>query len=185
MKKYIDVDLLKSELEDLDKSGRLYYMGVFDVINSQPIVDVKEVRHGKWERRIVEKNDAAEMKSVCSECGKTNKRYEPPYCPHCGAKMEVIQMTDNEIIKAMQCVIGNGVDCTECEYQKVLPFPSCMRMCDVERERLLQKLQQAKSEAIKKFAERLKERYEKRILCNTNILNNEIDNLVKEMTKGE
>jgi hypothetical protein len=36
MKKYIDVDLLKSELEDLDESGRLYYMGVFDIINSQP-----------------------------------------------------------------------------------------------------------------------------------------------------
>lgn len=38
-------------------------------------------------------------------------------------------MTDEQIIKAMQCVIGNGVDCTECEYQEALPFPSCMRMC--------------------------------------------------------
>lgn len=38
-------------------------------------------------------------------------------------------MTDNEIIKAMQCVIGNGVSCSECEYQKALPFPSCRRMC--------------------------------------------------------
>ncbi len=54
---------------------------------------------------------------------------------------------------------------------------------DVERERLLQKLQQAQSEAIKEFAERLKERYEKHILCSTNILNNEIDSLVKEMTE--
>lgn len=43
MKKYIDVDLLKSELEDLDESGRLYYMGVFDVINSQPTADVKRI----------------------------------------------------------------------------------------------------------------------------------------------
>lgn len=97
-------------------------------------------------------------------------------------------MTDNEIIKAMQCVIGNGVSCSECEYQKALPFPSCRRMCaenaldlinrqkteieelrerisyleksiDCSRKeynRLLQKLQQAKSEAIKEFAERLK-----------------------------
>ena len=88
MKKYIDVDLLKFELEDLDESERLYYMGVFDVINSQPIVDAKEVRHGKWESRIIEENGIAEMKSVCSECGKTNKRYEPPYCPDCGAKMD-------------------------------------------------------------------------------------------------
>lgn len=97
-------------------------------------------------------------------------------------------MTDNEIIKAMQCVIGNGVSCSECEYQKALPFPSCRRMCAAnaldlinrqkteieelrerisyleksidcsrkEYNRLLQKLRQAKSEAIKEFAERLK-----------------------------
>ena len=38
-------------------------------------------------------------------------------------------MTDNEIIKAIQCVIGNDVSCSECEYQKALPFPSCRRMC--------------------------------------------------------
>ena len=38
-------------------------------------------------------------------------------------------MTDNEIIKYMQCVIGNEVNCSECAYQKVLPFPSCRMMC--------------------------------------------------------
>lgn len=38
-------------------------------------------------------------------------------------------MTDNEIIKAMQCVIGNDANCSECTYQKVLPFPSCRRKC--------------------------------------------------------
>ena len=38
-------------------------------------------------------------------------------------------MTDNEIIKFMQCVIGNDANCSECEYQKVLPFPSCRMMC--------------------------------------------------------
>lgn len=38
-------------------------------------------------------------------------------------------MTDNEIIKAMQCVIGNDVNCSECTYQKALPFPSCRNRC--------------------------------------------------------
>ena len=38
-------------------------------------------------------------------------------------------MTDNEIIKSMQCVIGNEMLCSECTYQKVLPFPSCRMMC--------------------------------------------------------
>lgn len=47
-KKYINADVLKSELKDLNESERLCYMGVFDIINSQPIIDVEEVRHGKW-----------------------------------------------------------------------------------------------------------------------------------------
>lgn len=94
-------------------------------------------------------------------------------------------MTDNEIIKAMQCVIGNGVSCSECEYQKALPFPSCRRMCaknaldlinrqaaEIERLRNRNKfleieyknqgnlfwarVQTSNLEAIKEFAERLK-----------------------------
>ena len=47
-KKYINADILKSELKDLNESERLCYMGVFNIINSQPIVDAEEVRHGKW-----------------------------------------------------------------------------------------------------------------------------------------
>lgn len=38
-------------------------------------------------------------------------------------------MTDNEIIKFMQCVMGNDANCSECAYQKTLPFPSCRRTC--------------------------------------------------------
>lgn len=114
-------------------------------------------------------------------------------------------MTDNEIIKAMQCVIGNDVKCSECTYQKVLPFPSCRRKCaknaldlinrqkaEVER---LQKnidglniftknhIKVIKLQAIKEFAERLKENY-----CFTDrwgkiITKSTVDNLVKEMTE--
>ena len=40
----------------------------------------------------------------------------------------------------------------------------------------------AKSEAIKEFAERLREIYKKHLVCSFNVLNNEIDNLVIEMT---
>lgn len=114
-------------------------------------------------------------------------------------------MTDEQIIKAMQCVIGNGVDCSECAYRKALPFPSCRRMCaknaldlinrqqaEIERYkrviRLLENdVQQAKSEAIKEFAERLKgypivenESKEKAYLF---VEVRDIDNLVKKMTE--
>ena len=143
-------------------------------------------------------------------------------------------MTDNEIIKAMQCVIGNDVNCSECTYQKVLPFPSCRMMCaknaldlinrqKAEKERLedenytlknkieirdnlieqlgsdidikyntiytmREKLKNLKSEAIKEFAERLKEHsfVDKLSLDGKEtVYVDDIDNLVKEMTEVE
>lgn len=91
-------------------------------------------------------------------------------------------MTDNEIIKFMQCVMGNDVNCSECAYQKTLPFPSCRRTCakdaldlinrqkaeierlekelmkcKLEKEMMYQVADEIKSVAIKDFAERLKE----------------------------
>ena len=89
-------------------------------------------------------------------------------------------MTDNEIIKAMECVMGNDANCSECTYQKVLPFPSCRMMCaknalglinrqKAEIERLQKNIdglniftknhiKVIKSEAIKGFAEKLTNR---------------------------
>ena len=118
-------------------------------------------------------------------------------------------MTDNEIIKAMQCVIGNDVKCSECTYQKVLPFPSCRRMCaknaldlinrqkaeierlSIESETLvtqlkvayeqIHKLNMAKSETIKEFAEELKNCFA--ISGDYLDIINIVDNLVKEMTE--
>jgi hypothetical protein len=37
-------------------------------------------QHGRWEKR--------DGKTWCSLCGASNKAYEPPYCPHCGVKMD-------------------------------------------------------------------------------------------------
>lgn len=92
-KKYIDVDLLKSELRDLNESERLYYMGVFDVINSQPAADVEEVNHRKWENMT--DIDSAYLNTYrCSGCGTTFWIDEIPEdanynrCPNCGAKMD-------------------------------------------------------------------------------------------------
>lgn len=90
-RKYIDYGKLLEERHrlGLDEMSRISKVNAFNhFIDTLPLAEVEEVRHGKWERRIVEENGVAEMKSVCSECGKTNKRYEPPYCPHCGAKMD-------------------------------------------------------------------------------------------------
>ena len=118
-------------------------------------------------------------------------------------------MTDNEIIKAMQCVIGNDVNCSECTYQKVLPFPSCRMMCaknaldlinrqkseiervekelmkcKLEKELLHKTINQIKSEAIKWFAEKLKmECYATYDEVLPSLFADIIDKLVKEMTE--
>lgn len=79
MKKYIDADLLKSDLKDINESERLYYMGVFDVINSQPAADVTKTKHGK---------QIYDMGSyLCSECDYPME-HKVNYCPHCGVKMD-------------------------------------------------------------------------------------------------
>ncbi len=97
MKKYINADLLKSELcnflaeEDI-KSNERYYWEIFDIINSQPAADVAEIRHGKW----ICNTDDFTPKYRCSVCGYNkpivsgeNITQEPKnYCPHCGAKMD-------------------------------------------------------------------------------------------------
>lgn len=49
-------------------------------IEDAPTTDVAEVRHGKWIDR--------DGKTWCSLCQASNKQYKPPYCPHCGAKMD-------------------------------------------------------------------------------------------------
>lgn len=99
MKKYIDVDLLKEILNgflNTTPSDTLDYdcgyddcvTAVQDTISDMPAADVEEVKHGEWIDKLVECNGVAEIKSVCSLCGNPNKRYKPPYCPHCGAKMD-------------------------------------------------------------------------------------------------
>ena len=44
--------------------------------NLKPVQDA----HAHWEER--------EGKTWCSVCGASNKQYKPPFCPHCGAKMD-------------------------------------------------------------------------------------------------
>lgn len=119
-------------------------------------------------------------------------------------------MTDNEIIKSMQCVIGNEMLCSECTYQKVLPFPSCRRMCaknaldlinrqkaenkrlekelmkcKLEKEMLYQTVEEIKSEAIKEFIDELKNRVVNKYEYTDIRVFKEIDTLVKEMTEVE
>ena len=49
-------------------------------LESVPAADVVEVVHAHWIDR--------DEKTWCSNCDASNKQYKPPYCPHCGARMD-------------------------------------------------------------------------------------------------
>ena len=72
-------------------------------------IRVTETDEGGWERVLravpveeIEKAEAVEVarvivharwidrdgKTWCTACGRSNKAYKPPFCPHCGARMD-------------------------------------------------------------------------------------------------
>lgn len=60
------------------------------MIDCEPAADVAPVVHGRWEMKSEDTTPGIYhvKKAFCTQCGKTNKQYRPPYCPHCGAKMD-------------------------------------------------------------------------------------------------
>lgn len=60
-----------------------------EYLDEIPAADVAPVRHGRWEMRPtgMETDTGPEYKAYCTVCNEPNKQYQPPYCPHCGAKM--------------------------------------------------------------------------------------------------
>ena len=55
-----------------------------------PSADVEPVRHGRWETRPtgMVTDTGPEYKAYCTVCNEPNKQYQPPFCPHCGGKMD-------------------------------------------------------------------------------------------------
>ena len=117
-------------------------------------------------------------------------------------------MTDNEIIKALECVIGKNMYCRNCPYTARYPMPKCREQCakdaldlinrqkaEIEisktksfKQQLKKELhrltvEEIKAEAIKDFAERLKG-IGRQDGAYGYIDLYEIDNIVKEMIGG-
>ena len=59
-------------------------------IEDAPAADVAPVVHGRWEMRPtgMATDTGPEYKAYCTICNEPNKQYRPPFCPHCGAKMD-------------------------------------------------------------------------------------------------
>ena len=63
---------------------------LFDKLQKVPAADVVPVVHGRWEMRStgMATDTGPEYKAYCTVCNEPNKQYQPPFCPHCGAKMD-------------------------------------------------------------------------------------------------
>ena len=111
-------------------------------------------------------------------------------------------MTDNEIFKALECCEANGgnsPDCKECPYFWLEEEPvDCHKRArrqvldliyrkNAEIESLQKMKQLTKAEAVKEFAERLKDKMfcEDFLLCEPCDMAEIIDSLVKEMVGDE
>ena len=81
---YIDALKLYNEVQEVIVRGpgqRAIKGEILDIIARFPIEDAEAVRHGEWEHR--------QGINVCSLCGR-REYIKPPYCPYCGAKMDLI-----------------------------------------------------------------------------------------------
>lgn len=59
-------------------------------VNPVRPADVAPVAYGRWEMRPtgMVTDTGPEYKAYCTVCNEPNKQYQPPFCPHCGAKMD-------------------------------------------------------------------------------------------------
>lgn len=93
MDEYIKREEIRRAYEKLARSyinGDPYIAGwrLDEMIGNLP-ADVALVRHGRWIEKQEKDTFAGYLYSYeCSECGRVKQRKEP-YCPNCGAKMDL------------------------------------------------------------------------------------------------
>ena len=92
MARYIDADMLYDKLDKMQtkrKECTVDYLEVFEMLDKIPTAEVVEVKHSRWEN--------ISGFDVCNICGTSpaycepkpnNPKGYPPYCHHCGAKMD-------------------------------------------------------------------------------------------------
>lgn len=93
MNKYVNIEVAKEYLRH-DSFSNPYFRSqacqqAMDVLDTVPVADVVEVRHGRW--HDVYMSSASSFVGTCSVCGKSNDIPPVPlanYCPSCGAKMD-------------------------------------------------------------------------------------------------
>ena len=110
-------------------------------------------------------------------------------------------MTDNEIIKALECcsdsnchecpiegctddIFRNALDLINRQKAEIERLTVDLLKCSIRLDNLYKTADEIKSEAIKEFAERLKEKLQWDVeFDNKLVFESDIDNLIKEMTE--
>ena len=153
--------------------------------------------------------DYCERKGVMCECLSDHSVCNSD---NCHRKLpDKAEMTDNEIINGLRYCLQDNEDCFKCplynkdlcpnsitkakayldlinrqkaEIERLSNFVSEERCYEIAREMIPQFVRQARAEAIKEFAERLKKKSQKRVSDHygERIFIQDIENLVKEMT---
>lgn len=104
MSRYIDADALGIRKEKREIFNNKAYAdgwnAAIDIVLSAPVVDVEEVRHGRWIYKG--HHEIMGYAFQCSVCERwmfansiKNVVGEYPYC-HCGAKMERVEVLEDE-----------------------------------------------------------------------------------------
>lgn len=99
MAEYIKRENVLAEIDEFVKQNIAhgFPVDVFDIemmkkmVEKLPAADVAPVVHARWEMKPEDTTPGIYhvKKAFCTNCGKSNKQYRPPYCPHCGAKMDI------------------------------------------------------------------------------------------------
>lgn len=92
MRKYIDAEQMKYQIRHqgvpddyCDDEEREDIM--CEMVDDLPDADVVEVKHGQWQKHYKGGTTVSDG-FVSSCCDMWNER-KTPYCPHCGAKMDI------------------------------------------------------------------------------------------------
>ena len=81
----IDADAL---IDEANSDGAYGYVDAKQIADA-PTINTAPVRHGRWIEKQEKDTFAGYLYSYeCSECGRVKQRKEP-YCPNCGAKMDL------------------------------------------------------------------------------------------------
>lgn len=95
MAEYIEKRLAKIAIRDLPAElDALAVQRSIEAVGRVPAADVAPVVHGRWITRdivtVSQRNRAIKSRLfICSCCKRSNGRSPKPYCPNCGAKMDL------------------------------------------------------------------------------------------------